>query len=85
MFKIVVTRKLCLYNSLPRTFRVLKYDFYDFRYQLPQMSSQIDVKLHPFIPEYYPSVGDIDAFIKVHTTYLVIEFQNGFLFHEIRN
>jgi intraflagellar transport protein 46 len=26
---------------------------------------QVDVKLKPFIPEYYPSVGDIDAFIKV--------------------
>jgi len=28
-------------------------------------SSQLDVKIRPFIPEYYPSVGDIDAFIKV--------------------
>lgn len=26
---------------------------------------QMDIKLKPFIPEYYPSVGDIDAFLKV--------------------
>lgn len=25
----------------------------------------LDVKLKPFIPEYIPAVGDIDAFIKV--------------------
>ncbi|CAL8122602.1 unnamed protein product [Orchesella dallaii] len=35
------------------------------RYEPPGLGSQMDVKLKPFIPEYYPSVGDIDAFIKV--------------------
>lgn len=27
---------------------------------------ELDTKLKPFIPEYIPSVGDIDAFIKVN-------------------
>lgn len=27
----------------------------------------IDFKLHPFIPEYVPAVGDADAFLKVTT------------------
>lgn len=35
------------------------------RYEPPIIGSQMDLKLKPFIPEYYPSVGDIDAFIKV--------------------
>mgnify|MGYP001811435552 CR=1 FL=1 len=28
-------------------------------------SIQLDFKLKPFIPDYIPSIGDIDAFIKV--------------------
>ena len=33
------------------------------RYQ-PQ-NVELDFKLRPFIPDYIPSIGDIDAFIKV--------------------
>jgi intraflagellar transport protein 46 len=33
------------------------------RYQ-PQ-NIELDFKLKPFIPDYIPSIGDIDAFIKV--------------------
>lgn len=27
----------------------------------------IEFRLHPFVPEYVPAVGDIDAFLKVST------------------
>ena len=36
-----------------------------FRYT-PQ-SIELDYKLKPFIPDYIPAVGDIDAFLKVGT------------------
>jgi len=29
------------------------------------MATLIEAKVKPFIPEYYPSVGEIDAFLKV--------------------
>ncbi len=28
---------------------------------------ELDTKLRPFIPEYIPAIGDIDAFLKVRT------------------
>jgi intraflagellar transport protein 46 len=31
-----------------------------------QQDLDLDTELKPFIPEYIPAVGDIDAFIKVH-------------------
>jgi intraflagellar transport protein 46 len=31
------------------------------------MEIELETKLKPFIPEYLPAVGDIDAFIKANT------------------
>ena len=39
------------------------------RYQ-PQ-NIELDFKLKPFIPDYIPSIGDIDAFIKVWNYFLI--------------
>ena len=38
------------------------------RYQ-PQ-TIELDFKLKPFIPDYIPSIGDIDAFLKVNSIHL---------------
>lgn len=47
-------------KSGPQSFVVL---FMTFRY-IPQ-NLQVDYKFKPFVPEYLPAVGDIDAFLKV--------------------
>jgi len=41
--------------------------FFMFRFQ-PQ-DIVLETKLKPFIPEYVPSIGDIDAFLKVGIIY----------------
>jgi hypothetical protein len=42
----------------------LKELFQHIRRYTPQ-TTELDTKLKPFIPEYIPAVGDIDAFLKV--------------------
>ena len=42
----------------------LKELFQHIRRYTPQ-NIELDLKLKPFIPEYIPAIGDIDAFIKV--------------------
>ena len=42
----------------------LKDLFQHIRRYTPQ-TIELDTKLRPFIPEYIPAVGDIDAFLKV--------------------
>lgn len=42
----------------------LKELFQHIRRYTPQ-TIELDTKLRPFIPEYIPAVGDIDAFLKV--------------------
>jgi Intraflagellar transport complex B protein 46 C terminal len=43
----------------------------------------LETKLKPFIPEYVPAIGDIDAFLKVYMIYLksknkrLFEFNKG--------
>ena len=37
-----------------------------FPYRYIPQKIDLDYKLKPFIPDYIPAVGDIDAFIKVH-------------------
>ena len=44
----------------------LKELFQHIRRYTPQ-NIELDLKLKPFIPEYIPAIGDIDAFIKVRT------------------
>lgn len=39
-------------------------DIFVYRFQ-PQ-DIVLETKLRPFIPEYVPAIGDIDAFLKVH-------------------
>jgi len=53
------------YEHLNVTPDIKELFHYITRYEPPVIGSQMDLKLKPFIPEYYPSVGDIDAFIKV--------------------
>ena len=38
----------------------------------------LDYKLKPFIPDYIPAVGDIDAFLKVETCRLMKNGKNFF-------
>lgn len=42
---------------------VIDFSVPTFRYTSPNL--QLDYKFKPFIPEYLPAVGDIDAFLKV--------------------
>ena len=44
----------------------LKELFQHIRRYTPQ-TMDLDTKLRPFIPEYIPAIGDIDAFLKVLT------------------
>ena len=44
----------------------LKELFQHIRRYTPQ-TIELDTKLKPFIPEFIPAVGDIDAFLKVYT------------------
>jgi len=34
-----------------------------FRYKAPTM--ELEAKLRPFIPEYIPAIGEVDAFLKM--------------------
>ncbi len=52
------------YEHLNVTPDIKELFHYITRYEPPVIGSQMDLKLRPFIPEYYPSVGDIDAFIQ---------------------
>jgi intraflagellar transport protein 46 len=51
------------YRDLPVAPEIKDLFRYIERYQ-PQ-NIELDFKLKPFIPDYIPSIGDIDAFIKV--------------------
>lgn len=51
------------YRDLPVSSEIRELFKYIERYN-PQ-TIQLDFKLKPFIPDYIPSIGDIDAFIKV--------------------
>lgn len=52
-----------MYRDLPVSPEIKDIFKYIERYQ-PQ-NIELDFKLRPFIPDYIPSIGDIDAFIKV--------------------
>lgn len=52
-----------MYRDLPVSPDIKDIFKYIERYQ-PQ-NIELDFKLRPFIPDYIPSIGDIDAFIKV--------------------
>lgn len=45
---------------------MLLYNLY-FSFSYAPQKIDIDYKLKPFLPDYIPAVGDIDAFIKVET------------------
>jgi hypothetical protein len=51
------------FRDLPVSTEIKEIFKYIERYQ-PQ-NIELDFKLKPFIPDYIPSIGDIDAFIKV--------------------
>ncbi|KAF9804457.1 hypothetical protein SFRURICE_000439 [Spodoptera frugiperda] len=44
-----------------------KLDIFDMSSRYTPQKIDIELKLQPFVPEYVPAVGDIDAFIKVTT------------------
>ena len=41
-------------------------------------SIELEYRLQPFIPDFIPAVGDIDAFIKVSLVNFLINFQLSF-------
>lgn len=49
----------------------IKELFQYIRRYTPQ-TMELDHKLKPFIPDYIPAVGDIDAFIKVLHSFVII-------------
>ena len=49
----------------------LKELFQHIRRYTPQ-NIELDLKLRPFIPDYIPAIGDIDAFIKVCVVYICL-------------
>jgi hypothetical protein len=52
-----------VYRDLPVSSDIKEIFKFIERYQ-PQ-NVELDFKLRPFIPDYIPSIGDIDAFLKV--------------------
>lgn len=40
---------------------------------------ELDTKLSPFIPEYIPSIGDIDAFLKVLKAWVTVTLKGALL------
>jgi intraflagellar transport protein 46 len=44
-------------------------ELFDYIEGFKPLDMELETKLKPFIPEYIPAVGDIDAFIKVGHSY----------------
>lgn len=80
------------YANLDVTSEIKELFKYITRYQ-PE-TKELDSKLRPFIPDYYPAVGEVDAYIKMPRPdakeeilglNLLVYFQDLFYFFELKN
>lgn len=55
-------------HLLPLQVSKAEKDLFDFIQRYTPQKIELESKFKPFIPDYIPAVGDIDAFIKVTPT-----------------
>ena len=62
VFEIKTVKLFCVFSVL---LLIILRDIYCMFFRYTPQSIELEHKLKPFIPDFIPAVGDIDAFVKV--------------------